>query len=297
MQLTAVMACGPTLIESMRGVKVSTVACGAHHTLCLTSEGSVYSWGRGANGRLGQYTDNMTTPEFIVGVPALLSNDNWQAEEFELFPSSPTSSFIARTASMDCTDSLGCVPIVADIDDYFRVSTTQLTATRQTISSYNADLGLDSSGSKVQSGQRLSLRIEEEDEGDMIVNSSYDTSTEGLTGTGTGTEADSKHGLRPRPQSVPTPRTGTRTRPEPRPYSASYVIPSLPQSLLSPTHVVCIAAGFSHSVAVTACGAVFSWGCGSNGRLGHGSHCDEYTPRQVTTLYCTLFCCTVLCLT
>jgi hypothetical protein len=45
--------------------------------------------------------------------------------------------------------------------------------------------------------------------------------------------------------------------------------------------VVSIAAGFSHSIAVTASGAVFTWGCGTYGRLGHGSHCDEYTPRQV----------------
>jgi alpha-tubulin suppressor-like RCC1 family protein len=48
--------------------------------------------------------------------------------------------------------------------------------------------------------------------------------------------------------------------------------------------VICIAAGFAHSLAVTARGTVFSWGCGTNGRLGHGSHCDEYIPRQIQVL-------------
>lgn len=42
-----------------------------------------------------------------------------------------------------------------------------------------------------------------------------------------------------------------------------------------------IAAGFSHSIAITSRGDVYSWGCGMYGRLGHGSHIDEYLPKQV----------------
>lgn len=44
---------------------------------------------------------------------------------------------------------------------------------------------------------------------------------------------------------------------------------------------VAIAAGWRHSVAVTVEGAVFAWGCGSDGRLGLGSHVDANAPRQV----------------
>ncbi|CAM9941811.1 unnamed protein product, partial [Hapterophycus canaliculatus] len=50
------------------------------------------------------------------------------------------------------------------------------------------------------------------------------------------------------------------------------------------TGPVAIAAGWRHSVAVTAAGAVFVWGCGSEGRLGLGSHADAATPRQVRAL-------------
>ncbi|CAM9711346.1 unnamed protein product, partial [Scytosiphon promiscuus] len=50
------------------------------------------------------------------------------------------------------------------------------------------------------------------------------------------------------------------------------------------TGPVAIAAGWRHSVAVTAEGAVFAWGCGTEGRLGLGSHADARSPRQVRAL-------------
>ena len=54
-------------------------------------------------------------------------------------------------------------------------------------------------------------------------------------------------------------------------------------------HIVGLAAGAEHSLAVSASGQVFSWGCGSNGRLGHAQSSnrlwfwnrDEATPRLV----------------
>lgn len=53
--------------------------------------------------------------------------------------------------------------------------------------------------------------------------------------------------------------------------------------------IVSLAAGAEHSLAVSASGQVFSWGCGSNGRLGHAQSSnrlwfwnrDEATPRLV----------------
>jgi alpha-tubulin suppressor-like RCC1 family protein len=52
------------------------------------------------------------------------------------------------------------------------------------------------------------------------------------------------------------------------------------------TKVCYISAGFDYSIAVTKCGAVFTWGCGSYGSHGQGSHCDVYLPKQVLTLNC-----------
>lgn len=43
----------PTLLLSLHLKKISSVVCGGGHTMILTENGIVYSWGRGANGRCG----------------------------------------------------------------------------------------------------------------------------------------------------------------------------------------------------------------------------------------------------
>ena len=39
------------------GGQVVDVACGAEHSLCMSKEGKVFAWGRGAGGQLGQGDD------------------------------------------------------------------------------------------------------------------------------------------------------------------------------------------------------------------------------------------------
>lgn len=43
----------PTYVDSLRGVGIHQIACGSGHTVVLTREGDVYTWGRGDDGRLG----------------------------------------------------------------------------------------------------------------------------------------------------------------------------------------------------------------------------------------------------
>lgn len=43
----------PTFVDALRGVGVSQIACGSGHTVVLTTDGQVYTWGRGDDGRLG----------------------------------------------------------------------------------------------------------------------------------------------------------------------------------------------------------------------------------------------------
>jgi len=43
----------PTFVDSLRGIGVRQIACGSGHTVVLTTEGEVYTWGRGDDGRLG----------------------------------------------------------------------------------------------------------------------------------------------------------------------------------------------------------------------------------------------------
>ena len=45
-----------------------------------------------------------------------------------------------------------------------------------------------------------------------------------------------------------------------------------------------MSAGTLHSIAITANGAVWSWGEGDSGRLGHGDVQDEWQPKKVEAL-------------
>lgn len=47
----------PTAVSTLKGVHVSKVSCGSgdSHTLCVTVDGKVYSWGDGDYGKLGKY--------------------------------------------------------------------------------------------------------------------------------------------------------------------------------------------------------------------------------------------------
>ena len=50
---------------------------------------------------------------------------------------------------------------------------------------------------------------------------------------------------------------------------------------LAGQRVVAVSAGAAHSLALTADGAVWSWGRGTYGRLGHGDEQDELLPKKV----------------
>jgi alpha-tubulin suppressor-like RCC1 family protein len=43
----------PLMIAALRGADVTQVACGALHSMAVTRDGDVYTWGFGKNGRLG----------------------------------------------------------------------------------------------------------------------------------------------------------------------------------------------------------------------------------------------------
>lgn len=56
----------------LEGKKVVQVACGFHHTICLTADGELYAWGKGKEGALGlgdwENRDIPTKVFFLVGL-------------------------------------------------------------------------------------------------------------------------------------------------------------------------------------------------------------------------------------
>ncbi|CAM9211439.1 unnamed protein product, partial [Choristocarpus tenellus] len=59
----------PVLVEALKSKGVVQVACGSGHTVVLTGDGDVYTWGRGDDGRLG-HGDNgwKYVPRLVEGL-------------------------------------------------------------------------------------------------------------------------------------------------------------------------------------------------------------------------------------
>jgi len=64
----------------------------------------------------------------------------------------------------------------------------------------------------------------------------------------------------------------------------TYTKPLLVGQPLQGCHVIKIACGSNHTAALTEKGQLYTWGYGSNGRLGHGDEVDQKVPRLVTTM-------------
>lgn len=60
----------PTLVQGkLLGEFVEEISCGAHHVVALTSRNELYSWGKGASGRLGHGdTDDRKSPTLVVAL-------------------------------------------------------------------------------------------------------------------------------------------------------------------------------------------------------------------------------------
>lgn len=108
----------PRLVIGMQPIVVKAIACGSFHCLCLSVFGKVYSWGRGANGRLGQplgalkgrrdATDGMPClheDDLSYGEPCAVVFPWMESEEFEMVHDSisPVSgNSIVSIAAGDC---------------------------------------------------------------------------------------------------------------------------------------------------------------------------------------------------
>lgn len=251
-ELSTAMACRPVLVESMRHVKVTSVSCGALHSLCLTNTGQVYSWGRAANGRLGQVPDKMSIPDNAVGRPGVVRS-TWRVDDFDLSPLSPSGAM-----SLDL--------LAGKVEDYYSFSNGE-----------NTDPQSSSAGSDVETVQEG----RDKNASKPTTSSSFSSSTYVSLGNqilAGGSQDQIQKGTTTTPILSPSLTSPLQLM---RPHMDAYnSFPPTPQP--SSLHrVICVSAGFSHSLAVTADGGAFSWGCGTHGRLGHGSHCDEYLPRQV----------------
>jgi alpha-tubulin suppressor-like RCC1 family protein len=59
----------PSVVRSLLGLKIVQIACGGQHAAVLTEQGAVYTYGKGAYGRLGHGdTLSLTTPKRVAAL-------------------------------------------------------------------------------------------------------------------------------------------------------------------------------------------------------------------------------------
>ena len=212
----------PQKIEAFAGRRVVAVSAGAHHSLALTADGALWSWGSGLSGRLG----HGDTQEQLL------------PKKVEAFAS---QRVIALSAGL--RHSLA------------------LTADGAVWSWGFASSGRLGHGD--QQHQHLPKKIEAFAGQRVVAVSAGRYHSLALTadgavwswgGGGYGQLGHSDEQIKLLPKKI---------------------------DAFAGQRVVAVSAGHEHSLTLTADGAVWSWGCGYSGQLGHSDELNKFLPKKI----------------
>lgn len=81
----------PRIVNTISEYYASQVSCGLLHTLCLTTDGYIYAWGSGVNGRLG--VDMVSDKDYLVPTRVGVVNDDFKKKCFVEVFAGPHQSF------------------------------------------------------------------------------------------------------------------------------------------------------------------------------------------------------------
>jgi alpha-tubulin suppressor-like RCC1 family protein len=243
----------PRKVEALDGCRIAAVACGASYVAAVTEDGQLFTWGSFGGG------DHAPTLGHRHGEVLLGTEDGTHY--------SPVPIAVRALRSMHVTQ-VSCGPEHA----------AAVTAHGQLYCWGSGDRGRLGIGSEVDAwapqqvadlaGKRvvqvacgtvhtLALTIR----GELFVWGGARSGKLGLGGVGF---CDT---------FVQKTRSGQPFVPRPKSVSA-----------LAAMHVTHVAAGRAHSLAVTEQGALYTWGCGKDGKLGHGGLQAEWLPRRVSSM-------------
>jgi len=271
------------------GSPVVMVACGEEYMLVLTRAGNVWSCGSGTSGKTGQAIDVaqdvLTQVPGVEQIAMVVAADCYSlavARDGQLWswghgsmcprendePTDPTqhqTPHIARALAP--TVFGGSRVLFASVNRYHAAVVTAVGELWVWGVDYNGLLGLGVVEGLVRVPRRVGQAAGAAFGGAAVLMAAcgYDhtvvlTDSGAVWTCGTGLRGQLGHGDRDR-RHVPT---------------------RIPQDRFGGSRIVCVAAGNGISMAVTAAGILYSWGCGAVGHDGHAE--DEYTvPTPVAT--------------
>ena len=290
------------VLGSITEISVEDVSLGRFHGVALSKEGAIYTWGDNRCGQIGLAAN----PDMLADIESVLGTHESEmirsSGSRHLDDLSPAKSLQRTVTSASESNTTSCLLSFSSSKcNDFRKKSSNLSKTDGELSQSNADLRLnfvamqDLSYSVFVPRQVVSLN---QIKMRAIACGSFHSLCLSETGLvfSWGRGANGRLGQHISRLKGNNFQQSTCLHQDDLSYAEpGYVIfPWVDKDLLTSSSekftmdenfvVVDIAAGHSHSIATTATGQVYSWGCGSYGRLGHGDHCDEYLPKCIMTL-------------
>ena len=241
----------PRPVAGLQGVVVTKVTCSLHHSLALSSEGDLYSWGSAANGLLGLPAEHVAKLPTDPATNAPYSSRPTKVQGFD----GPLTK--NRVRDMACGDT-------------FNVACDQGGLSYSWGSAWAGCLGIGDTKVERTSKIVATATPVEALRGQNIVQLAAGLShvlalADSCNVWTWGSAEFGKLGLGDVSQ-LPTDNEGLIHAPVP-----------MHLEDLHRKHVVQLAAGVTHSLAVTRDGVVYSWGSSEFGKLGHGPLPDVNT--------------------
>jgi alpha-tubulin suppressor-like RCC1 family protein len=264
----------PRLIEALNRVAVKQVAAGFFHSMVLTSEGLVWTWGDGDNGRLGHgNTDHQNVPKRVEG----LTNVTDIAAGGDHSLAVEEGGVVYMWGSNE-DGQLGLGDHGEGTDRHVPTLVDGVNGVVAMATGGFHSLGLSRDGTVmvcgVNNGGQLGL-------GDTVQRDTF-TVVPDLSGV-VDIDAGEQHTIAVTCEGEvwtwgKGPATGHGSDDE----DAPWLVPTqVAEGGIEKAAVVQVAAGDDHSMALTATGGLYSWGKGDSGQLGRGDKENLAVPRVV----------------
>jgi len=256
----------PVQVTALSGVTVTAVAAGAHHTLALTSTGTLYVWGDNAYGQVG---DSSTTDRKVPVQSSLTNVIAIAAGEYHSL--ALTSAGAVYTWGRNANGQLGTG------------NTTQATSPQQVLTGVAAiGAGFDHSLFVKTDGTAWAVGL---NSSGQLGDASTTQRTTAVQMSGVSGAVAAAGGER---HSVILLSDGTLKASG---YNASGQVGdasttqrTAPVAVSTLTSVVALAVGADHALVRKSDDTVWAWGANSTGALGDGTSTTRTSPVQVTTL-------------
>eukprot|EP00271_Cylindrocystis_brebissonii_P013204 TRINITY_DN32856_c0_g1_i2.p1 TRINITY_DN32856_c0_g1~~TRINITY_DN32856_c0_g1_i2.p1 ORF type:complete len:525 (+),score=120.90 TRINITY_DN32856_c0_g1_i2:199-1773(+) len=234
---------GPHRVSTLQGIVISSVAagCASCHCLAITKDGQCYAWGRNESGQLG--LGDLSDR----GTPTRVEGALAKQVVVKAAAGRKHSSIITEDGS---SFSWG-------LNQHGQLGTGSLKAAMEKSPAKVVNLTAGAA-TFVACGAEFTVWLQNVDGASILT---AGLPQYGQLGHGTDHEYNAKDSsVKLMYEAQPTPRA---------------------ISTLAKSKVNRVACGTNHTVAADTNGAVYTWGFGGHGRLGHKEQKDEWRPRQV----------------